>query len=119
MPTSPPNRRKPCLRRFWNQPELVECWWLPYKRSTRELWGAPFLPPVVYRALHRQGWCKVVPRPRHTKASEEAREAFKKDSRQPVHNAVRGTAVPGVLDLAAVLPLIMDALDQGSLAQQH
>jgi transposase len=33
---------------------------------------------VVYRALPRHGWRKIMPRPRHPKASEEAREAFKK-----------------------------------------
>jgi transposase len=33
---------------------------------------------VIYRALHRQGWRKVVPRPKHPKANEEVREAFKK-----------------------------------------
>ena len=33
---------------------------------------------VVYRALHRQGWRKIMPRPKHPKASEEAQEAFKK-----------------------------------------
>ena len=33
---------------------------------------------VVYRALHRQGWRKVVPRPRHPKGDEAAREAFQK-----------------------------------------
>jgi len=33
---------------------------------------------VVYRALHRQGWRKIMPRPKHPKASEEARETFKK-----------------------------------------
>ena len=33
---------------------------------------------VVYRALHRQGWRKIAPRPKHPKANEEAREAFKK-----------------------------------------
>jgi hypothetical protein len=32
----------------------------------------------VYRALHRQGWRKIAPRPKHPKANEEAREAFKK-----------------------------------------
>jgi transposase len=36
---------------------------------------------VVYRALHRQGWRKIMPRPRHRKASEEAQEAFKKAAR--------------------------------------
>ena len=33
---------------------------------------------VVYRALHRHGWRKIMPRPRHPKASEEVQEAFKK-----------------------------------------
>lgn len=40
--------------------------------------GRPVHHSVVYRALHRQGWRKIVPRPKHPKASEEAREAFKK-----------------------------------------
>src|SRR3954452_22081271 len=40
--------------------------------------GRPVHHSVVYRALHRQGWRKVVPRPKHPKANEEAREAFKK-----------------------------------------
>jgi Winged helix-turn helix len=31
---------------------------------------------MVYRALHRQGWRKVTPRPKHPKASEEAREVL-------------------------------------------
>ena len=35
---------------------------------------------VVYRALHRQGWRKLVPRPQHPKASAEARETFQKSS---------------------------------------
>jgi transposase len=33
---------------------------------------------VVYRALHRQGWRKISPRPRRPKSSLEAREEFKK-----------------------------------------
>src|SRR5438270_13030958 len=40
--------------------------------------GRPVHHSVVYRALHRQGWRKIAPRPNHPKASEEAREAFKK-----------------------------------------
>ena len=40
--------------------------------------GRPVHHSVVYRALHRQGWRKVVPRPKHPKASEAAQEAFKK-----------------------------------------
>src|SRR3954466_7802413 len=35
---------------------------------------------VVYRALPRQGWRKIVPRPRHPKGDEAAREAFQKSS---------------------------------------
>jgi transposase len=44
--------------------------------------GRPVHHSVVYRALHRQGWRKLAPRPRHPKASEEAREAFKKSYRK-------------------------------------
>src|SRR5919202_163161 len=40
--------------------------------------GRPVHHSVVYRALHRQGWRKIMPRPKHPKASEEAQEAFKK-----------------------------------------
>jgi transposase len=40
--------------------------------------GRPVHHSVVYRALPRQGWRKIMPRPRHPKASEEAQEAFKK-----------------------------------------
>ena len=40
--------------------------------------GRPVHHSVVYRALHRHGWRKIMPRPKHPKASEEAQEAFKK-----------------------------------------
>jgi transposase len=40
--------------------------------------GRPVHHSVVYRALHRQGWRKIAPRPKHPKANEEVREAFKK-----------------------------------------
>jgi transposase len=43
--------------------------------------GRPVHHAVVYRALHRQGWRKVMPRPKHPKANEEVREAFKKTYR--------------------------------------
>ena len=33
---------------------------------------------VIYRALHRQGWRQVVPRPTHPNADAAAREALKK-----------------------------------------
>ena len=41
--------------------------------------GRPVHHSVVYRALHRQGWRKIAPRPKHPKASKEAHEAFKKN----------------------------------------
>ena len=44
--------------------------------------GRPVHHSVVYRALHRQGWRKVVPRPRHPKGDEALREAFKKSYRK-------------------------------------
>jgi transposase len=36
---------------------------------------------VVYRALHRQGWRKIQPRPRHAKTDAARPEEFKKSSR--------------------------------------
>lgn len=44
--------------------------------------GRPVHHSVVYRALHRHGWRKIVPRPRHPKGDEAAREAFKKSYRR-------------------------------------
>jgi transposase len=44
--------------------------------------GRPVHHSVVYRALHRHGWRKIVPRPRHPKADEAARETFKKSYRK-------------------------------------
>jgi len=32
----------------------------------------------VYRLMHRHGWRKLVPRPRHPKQNKELAEAFKK-----------------------------------------
>jgi len=43
--------------------------------------GRPVHHYVVYRALHRQGWRKIMPRPKPPKANEEIREAFKKTYR--------------------------------------
>jgi transposase len=37
---------------------------------------------VVYRALHRQGWRKVQPRPQHPKADAAVQEEFKKSFRR-------------------------------------
>lgn len=37
---------------------------------------------TIYRLLHRHGWRKVVPRPKHPRASKEAQEQFKKTLRR-------------------------------------
>jgi transposase len=37
---------------------------------------------TIYRLLHRHGWRKLMPRPRHPKASKEAQEQFKKTLRR-------------------------------------
>jgi transposase len=50
----------------------------PVQAAYEAALGRPVHHSVVYRALHRQGWRKLAPRPKHPKASEEAREAFKK-----------------------------------------
>ena len=44
--------------------------------------GRPVHHSVVYRALHRQGWRKIMPRPRHPKGDEAVREAFQKSYRR-------------------------------------
>jgi transposase len=41
---------------------------------------------VVYRALHRPGWRKIVPRPRPPKGDEAVREAFQKSYRRRSKN---------------------------------
>ena len=50
----------------------------PVHAAYEQAVGHPVHVSVVYRALHRHGWRKVTPRPKHPKASEEARETFKK-----------------------------------------
>ena len=35
---------------------------------------------TIYRLLHRHGWRKITPRPRHPKADDKIMEAFKKTS---------------------------------------
>ena len=44
--------------------------------------GRPVHHSVVYRALHRHGWRKIMPRPRHPKGDEAVREAFQKSYRR-------------------------------------
>jgi transposase len=53
----------------------------PARQALEAKLGRPVHPSVVYRALHRHGWRKVMPRPKHPKADAEAREQFKKSSR--------------------------------------
>jgi transposase len=50
----------------------------PVQAAYEKALGRSVHASVVYRALHRQGWRKISPRPRHPKGSPEAREEFKK-----------------------------------------
>jgi transposase len=50
----------------------------PVRQALEAKLGRPVHPSVVYRVLHRHGWRKVMPRPKHPKADVEAREQFKK-----------------------------------------
>jgi transposase len=72
-------QEKDLLAPFWEQAQaggvLVVA---PVQAAYEKALGRPVHPSVVYRALHRPGWRKIMPRPRHPKASEEIREAFKK-----------------------------------------
>lgn len=46
----------------------------------REAVGEEVSLAFVYKLLHRHGWRKLGPRPRHVKADREAQEEFKKNS---------------------------------------
>jgi|SRR3954447_10125425 transposase len=50
----------------------------PVRQAYESQLGHPVHHSVIYRALHRQGWRKVQPRPRHPKADAADQEAFKK-----------------------------------------
>ncbi len=57
--------------------------------TTAEIWqafearvGHQVDDSTIYRLLHRHGWRKLMPRPRHPKASKEAQEQFKKTLRR-------------------------------------
>jgi len=52
--------------------------WPAVKKAT----GKAVSLDYVYRLLHRHGWRKLGPRPRHVKADPAARETFKKNSRR-------------------------------------
>jgi hypothetical protein len=54
----------------------------PVQASYEKALGRSVHASVVYRALHRPGWRKVVPRPRHPKTSEATQEAFQKSYRR-------------------------------------
>jgi transposase len=49
-----------------------------FKESLEEHLGRPVHLATVYRILHRCGWRKIAPRPKHPKRDKEAGEAFKK-----------------------------------------
>jgi transposase len=53
----------------------------PVRHAYETQLGRPVHHSVIYRALHRQGWRKVQPRPRHPKADMAAHEEFKKSFR--------------------------------------
>ena len=53
----------------------------PVQQAYEARLGHPVHHSVVYRALHRQGWRKVQPRPRHPKTNRATQEEFKKSSR--------------------------------------
>jgi transposase len=54
----------------------------PVQQAYAERLGHPVHHSVVYRALHRQGWRKVQPRPQHPKTDATVQEEFKKSSRR-------------------------------------
>jgi transposase len=53
----------------------------PVQQAYENRLGYPVHHSVVYRALHRQGWRKVQPRPQHPKADASVQEEFKKSFR--------------------------------------
>jgi len=44
---------------------------------------------TIYRLLSRHGWRKLVPRPRHPQAQQEAQDQFKKTLRRPLRQQSR------------------------------
>jgi transposase len=53
----------------------------PVQQAYEERLGHPVHHSIVYRALHRQGWRQVQPRPQHPKTDAAVQEEFKKSSR--------------------------------------
>lgn len=52
------------------------------KRAFETKVGRKVYPSTIYDLLHRHGWRKIAPRPRHPKADIEAQEAFKKSGQR-------------------------------------
>lgn len=61
------------------QGELVVA--TPVRQCYEAKLGHPVHASTVYRALHRQGWRKVQPRPQHPKTDAQAQQEFKKSYR--------------------------------------
>src|SRR5947209_1346535 len=81
MLTSPPKKRRLCSHRFWNRRKPGLAGHSSVQAAYEKALGCPVHPSVVYRTLQRQGWRKIMPGPKHPKASEEVRESFKKVTR--------------------------------------
>ena len=54
----------------------------PVRQAYEARLGHPVHHSVIYRALHRQGWRKIQPRPQHPKTDVAVQEEFKKSSRR-------------------------------------
>jgi transposase len=50
----------------------------PVRQAYEARTGRKTHPSVIYRMLHRHGWRKIRPRPRHPKSSLQAQEDYKK-----------------------------------------
>jgi transposase len=62
----------------------------PVQQAYQDRLGHPVHHSVVYRALHRQGWRKIQPRPQHPKTDTVAQEEFKKSSQKSSKRKFRG-----------------------------
>src|SRR3954464_12680510 len=73
----------------------------PVCQAYEDQLGYPVHHSLVYRALHRQGWRKVQPRPKHPKADAEAQEEFQKTARigPPGNHTASRREPPGTADV--------------------
>jgi transposase len=60
------------------------------KRAFEARVGQEVAESTIYRLLDRHGWRKLMPRPKHPKASSEAQEQFKKPLRRRSTRLWRG-----------------------------